>query len=55
MPPGPGGIINAVINIYPGNSSRTINTAVIVVRKACRRPSRPQLGGRQQTQQLRIQ
>ena len=54
MPPGPGGVIDAAINIHAGDFGRTINATAIVVHKARHHPSRPRSGGRQQTQQLRI-
>ncbi len=41
MPPGPGGVIDATIDVYVGDSGGTIDAAAVIVRKARRCPSLP--------------
>ena len=50
IPPRPGGIVNAAIGVYARDLDGTIDATAVVVRKACRHPSCPRSGGRQQTQ-----
>ena len=41
MPPGPGSVVNAAIDIYAGDSNWTLDAAVVVIRKARHHPLRP--------------
>ena len=47
MPLGPGGVVDAAIDVYAGDSGGTVDAEAVVIRKAHRRPSRP--GGRTAT------